>query len=74
MNLKAKRLLHTAMATLGHLHSAWPLFPMHTQDAETRRRSVGAVNANLLSPGKSKSSAHIPHHSLRVPTSSAVGD
>ena len=35
----------------------WPLLPTHTQDAETRPGSVGALNANLLSSGKSASAS-----------------
>jgi hypothetical protein len=59
MNLNLKRLLHMATATLGVLALNLAFVPSAHAGCGNTPGSVGALNANLLSPGKSASaSAH----------------
>lgn len=57
MNLKAKRLLHTAMATLGAIALSVAFVPNAHAGCGNTPGSIGALNANFLSSGKSKSAA-----------------
>ena len=57
MNLKAKGLLDTAMATLGAFALSVAFVPNAHAGCGNTPGSIGALNANLLSPGKSKSAA-----------------
>ena len=57
MNLKARRLLHTAMATLGAMALSLAFVPNAHAGCGNTPGSIGALNAKFLSPGKSKSAA-----------------
>jgi hypothetical protein len=55
MNTKVKKLLHTAMATLGAMALSVAFVPNAHAGCANTPGSIGALNANLLSSGKSAS-------------------